>query len=372
MPGGPTLSGNNGILPPNGTPFALLQSAYAFGVTSSGADTTTDAQGATLTFVNNPGPGLPPTYALSVPGLGLNNVPVTATTLSGGAASLFNLDYAYFGTWDLDSTADAFLPNEISAVIGGYQTPLSGMPTSGQATYAGTMVGFVAAPEATAGSYSAHPIGGTAAMSVDFASGALTGAVTVANVYLGSPTGIGVHAWNDMQLNGTISGAAFTGTATALAPGTLASNNIGNPAYLLPTGSTGPLTGKFFGPNAENAAAVWSVSSASSGVAVGAIGVARSSGTPSDRRLKRDVTFSHVTPAGLRIHRYRYWNDPHWFEGVIAQELLETPHFADAVFRSDTGFLVVDYDRLGLRVPEAERMYAVGWAAIASYVAAGA
>jgi outer membrane immunogenic protein len=69
---------------------------------------------------------------------------------------------------------------------------------------------------------------------------------------------------------------------------------------------------------------------------------------PSDIRLKRDITLLGRRDDGLGIYRYKYlWSDT-VYVGAIAQEVaLIHP---DAVARDPlTGYLAVDYARLGLR-----------------------
>jgi opacity protein-like surface antigen len=68
----------------------------------------------------------------------------------------------------------------------------------------------------------------------------------------------------------------------------------------------------------------------------------------SDARLKRDiVTLGHLEN-GLAVYRFRYAGSEQVYVGVMAQEVqLVRP---DAVVRGEDGFLLVDYDRLGLRM----------------------
>jgi hypothetical protein len=68
----------------------------------------------------------------------------------------------------------------------------------------------------------------------------------------------------------------------------------------------------------------------------------------SDMRLKRDVTRVGSLPNGLSLYRYRYlWSDTA-FVGVMAQEVAETG--PDAVKPGPSGYLRVDYARLGTRL----------------------
>lgn len=68
----------------------------------------------------------------------------------------------------------------------------------------------------------------------------------------------------------------------------------------------------------------------------------------SDRRLKTDIRAIGRSPGGLTIYRFRYvWGGP-VYVGVMAQDLLET--HPDAVIRTDSGYFMVDYDRIDVRM----------------------
>ena len=70
--------------------------------------------------------------------------------------------------------------------------------------------------------------------------------------------------------------------------------------------------------------------------------------TPSDIRLKRDVTQIGRLANGLKLYRYRYlWSDT-VYVGVMAQEVAAV--MPEAVMRGADGYLRVDYARLGLRL----------------------
>ena len=70
--------------------------------------------------------------------------------------------------------------------------------------------------------------------------------------------------------------------------------------------------------------------------------------TPSDRRLKTDVTRIAEHPAGFGIYRFKYlWSDAEYV-GVIAQEVVEL--MPQAVVRGDDGFLRVDYAGIGMQM----------------------
>ena len=68
----------------------------------------------------------------------------------------------------------------------------------------------------------------------------------------------------------------------------------------------------------------------------------------SDIRLKRDITLVGHLDDGLGLYRYRYLWSNTVYVGVLAQEVaLDHP---DAVVRDPSGYLMVDYSKLGLKL----------------------
>ena len=84
----------------------------------------------------------------------------------------------------------------------------------------------------------------------------------------------------------------------------------------------------------------------------------------SDIRLKTDIRYVETLPNGVRLHAYKYRGDDRYFVGVLAQELLEDPKFADAVVTVDGGYLAVNYHKLGLELVNGQQMKAAGLKAI--------
>lgn len=65
----------------------------------------------------------------------------------------------------------------------------------------------------------------------------------------------------------------------------------------------------------------------------------------SDRRLKRDIRRVGALPSGLSLYEYRFhWSDE-LVTGVMADEAAKI--FPDAVIRDPSGYLLVDYARIG-------------------------
>jgi hypothetical protein len=181
--------------------------------------------------------GSPPNQDFSAPVTGSSTV--AEVTLTNGAAS--TLTYSTYGVWSEFASANAGIPNIFGTLVAGVATTTAQMPTTGTATYSGNIQG------AGLTSSSAGLIrSGAVSLNANFASNTITGSVTglvvnsIANE--NGPPG----TMNNINLTGgTISGAAFSGTAAAAAA-------TGTPLVNI-TGATGTFGGKFFGPAAAEA-----------------------------------------------------------------------------------------------------------------------
>lgn len=362
--------------PAVGTVFALTESSIAATFTPGDAystvtaDTATDTAGATVTAQTN---NANTSYELKIPHLGVDVVLqanansetklangtyayLSTVTTSGGANYL---DYAMLGAWNLNDTADNNFTNT-GFFIAGYQTPAANMPTSGSGTYSGTgnVYGEVVVPNAAGGATTAT-LTGDGSLTANFATGGVTGTLSNINAnYNGANT-----AWNNVSITGAINAGASTfngATSTPSAPGN---------TYSLAATATGTIRGGFYGPTAQQVAAVWTLSDGTKS-ALGVFG-AKVAPAPSDRRLKRDIEPMGVV-RGLRLYRFRYLGDARTFVGVMAQDLLTDPRYAHAVIRRPSGLLLVDYAALGLDIPDFDAMRAAGEAAVAAYEMAAA
>ena len=72
--------------------------------------------------------------------------------------------------------------------------------------------------------------------------------------------------------------------------------------------------------------------------------------SPSDRRLKRDITALGQLADGTKLYSFKYLWSETTHVGVMAQDLLGDPDRADAVVTLPNGYLGVDYGRLGLNM----------------------
>ena len=75
----------------------------------------------------------------------------------------------------------------------------------------------------------------------------------------------------------------------------------------------------------------------------------------SDRRLKIDIEWIKESPAGINIYQFRYAGGGPLYQGVVAQELLDT--HPEAVVMMPGGYYGVLYERIDvdfLKLPDAD------------------
>jgi hypothetical protein len=87
------------------------------------------------------------------------------------------------------------------------------------------------------------------------------------------------------------------------------------------------------------------------------------SGVPSDRRLKTGIVRVGLLRAGIPLYRFRYLGRQEVFVGVMAQDVLAV--VPEAVTTDASGFMRVDYARLGTRMMTLAEWEADGLAAAA-------
>ena len=263
--GGPSLGGS-GPPPTDGTAFALQQSAVTITSSTLTADTAVNTQGATVTITH----ASPLSLAISIPALAISALALTdagavagsgapsaeayTASLSGGRTlelDARHLNYVNYGDWTISSGTGASGLTEAAAFISGYhaQNVSGGLIGSGAtASYNGSAYGVVAVPNGT--TWKSANLAGTAALVVDFGRNTLTGQITAVTA---TPTdGGAAEAWNTVNLTATLSGASFSGsTASASAPTT--------GAYGLAGTASGHLDGGFYGPQEQEAGAIWTL-----------------------------------------------------------------------------------------------------------------
>ena len=176
-----------------------------------------------------------------------------SASVAGSWTGHSNLDWTrvgYWATgggwWDYDDEV-----GRRSAFVFGYETPAAAMPASGTATYAGTAEGAVFSPGTGSGSTHCacviYEVSGDASFTADFGARTLSGSLTNMSVPIGWD--FESRAWNDVDFTAAIAGNGFSG-----------STRVTNaPAESMGANAAGTLEGKFFGPSAQEAGAVWTL-----------------------------------------------------------------------------------------------------------------
>jgi len=248
--------------------FPLTQTVIA--ITGSGIGPANNA-GATLSVKSwDPSPTVNNNFHMSIPSLGvevdfqspslLKGASTAVPPQAGGGFRLTtsNSSYVALGLWEVDAPGTIYT----GAFFGGYQTPTASVPTTGTATYGGTH-NVSAIVSSVNGSFSQASVLGDATFNANFGAGTVTGQFTNMKVFAvgtnspgilgGAPGSDAPTAWNDVSVQGSISGNLITnGTATALG------TNNGPTATVAP-GATGKFNGAFYGPNANELGSAWSL-----------------------------------------------------------------------------------------------------------------
>jgi hypothetical protein len=159
---------------------------------------------------------------------------------------------------------------EAAHFVTGYQTPVSGMPSVGQATYSqpGSLIGMVITKATTVA-----VLQGDASLTASFGTGAITG--TLHNITAKDVNSSASSAWNDVLVS------AFIHSGSSGFDGITFTNSTPNTSFALGASASGSIVGNFYGPHAEELGAVWSATD-SQATAFGALGVKQtsSSGLP--------------------------------------------------------------------------------------------
>jgi hypothetical protein len=190
-------------------------------------------------------------------------------TETGNARTLehvitFGLSYVSLGVWAHADEGPFRLPQNLTAYAFGFETPAAGMPTTGTALYSGTgtVRGLVLIPDGV--HIGGTQLTGNASLTANFGNGSIAGAFTGMSANDGSS----VTSWNDVSLNASIVAGTnfFNGT-------TQATTQPSTP-YALKGTATGFVNGGFYGPNAENLGAIWSLRDGT-GAAIGGVAAGR-------------------------------------------------------------------------------------------------
>jgi hypothetical protein len=214
----------------------------------------------------------PALIKLVIPSIGLDTT-VAGKFSSAGSGLIDRLSYVSFGFWSRDAWAFA---GSAATFVFGPESQIGAMPQTGTATYRGdgTVHALVFFPDdgtfLVNGSGRTVPgldVHGNAVLTVNFASGNIDGVFSnmrgdVWNTGFDTP-------WNDVGVHASITAGSsqFSGSTTAgPAPDT-------SPAALKGPAS-GSIDGAFYGPNAQNLGATWTLSDGTRTV-VGAVGAGK-------------------------------------------------------------------------------------------------
>jgi hypothetical protein len=263
-----------GTQPLQGTAFPLKESVIS--ITSGGIvpDAAANSGGATLSVVSWNASGNSQ-FRLTIPGLGVDSTFNSASllkgpsTVNGGTFRLTasNMSYSALGVWEVDTQNPQITQGvtegniHLGAFATGYETPASGMPTSGAAFYAGNknVVGVIITD--TAGKIDRASVYGDATLGANFGTGAITGAFS----NMVSTNSAAQRApWNDVSVSASIVAGTsrFSGsTAASTAPGV---------PFAVSGSATGRIDGGFYGPTANELGAVWSLKDSGT-VAIGVV-----------------------------------------------------------------------------------------------------
>ena len=259
--GGPTFDGSSGSFPSN-VSFPAATSSLNFPAggywdcVTIGAVTTT--QSATVTVISTSPTAT--SLQLIVPAVNLNTtINFNENLVKNVDGVTWGLSYVALGGWMAVPNGGSF-----TEFLFGYETPPAAMPTAGQAAFSGYADANIFGPGNGHNGYVlSNWASGNAALTVDFASGKITGAFTHMQ-YLESSSYV---PWNDVSVNASILSGTnkFSGsTGVTSTPQT---------PFSLKGSATGRIDGGFYGPSAQNLGAIWSLSdgstSAIGGVAAG-------------------------------------------------------------------------------------------------------
>ena len=254
--GGPTFDSTGGELPPSMS-FPLL--ATALQISQYALSPVGGNQSATVTLDS-----VANTLHVVIPSAGVDRlIPMSgALTSQQGSAGAFGLSYVAIGDWGSSSVG---APSTRTMGAFGFETPASAMPTTGTAVYAGAGTVRGTVYEATSrGPEWAVDLKGDANLSVDFASGSIAGKFNniTANDYCFPPAPWG----NEISVSANIAPGTnkFNGT-TAVS----AQSNPGGSG--LKSTATGSINGAFYGPNAQQLGAIWSLSDGKTSVLGGIV-----------------------------------------------------------------------------------------------------
>lgn len=240
--------------PAANTSFPLLQSVMKFDRNTGvgEADIATNDAGVTVRVDSNGN------LLMTAKSLGITDLLLEAQT--GNDA----YSWTRTGAWVTPATAASGGISRASPFVTGYETAFSSIPASGSAVYNGTTEGiayFVTENNGRSGALS-----GKASFTADFQARTVQGSMTDMQLTVRDAANARdvTTPWNNVAFNADIltTRNGFSGTTSV--------SNAPGGTGTLPSGATGTIEGRFYGPAAQEAGAVWTLHSGNT-AAVGTI-----------------------------------------------------------------------------------------------------
>jgi hypothetical protein len=176
----------------------------------------------------------------------------------------WGLSYVALGGWAQHPSGAVW--ESFTEFLFGYETPAASMPSTGQATFSGYADANIIGPVSIGGLLHifSNRASGKAELTADFASGKIIGGLSHMQYFENSS----FVPWNDVSVNGNILRGTnkFSGsTGVTSTPGT---------TFSVKASAVGNIDGAFYGPNAQNLGAVWTLSDGTTSV-IGGVAAGR-------------------------------------------------------------------------------------------------
>jgi hypothetical protein len=264
-PGGQSFDGSSGgfassVSFPAATSTLKFPSKWDYGTdisainTSEGAVVTVNGTSATSTFLQ-----------IVIPALGIDRtIDFDQNLVKNEKGATWGVSYVALGAWAQYQGQSPSVSQfeSLTEFLFGYETPASSVPTIGQATFSGYAEANIIAPVSPGGPVSilSKLATGNADLRADFASHTIIGAFTRMQYFQNTIAGPASVPWNDVSVTASIV------TGTNRFSGSTAVTSTPEGTFSLKASATGHIDGAFYGPNAENLGAIWSLSDGTASV----------------------------------------------------------------------------------------------------------
>jgi hypothetical protein len=263
--GGPTFDGSGGSFPSNVSfPAAASSLQFPSPWDYGGVSAVATSQSASVTVISTSATST--SFQLIVPAVNLDTtINFNENLVRNTEGVTWGLSYVALGAWaQYWPPANSREVQSFTEFLFGYETPAASMPTTGQAAFSGYADANIFAPSPVNVHVLLTRASGDAALTADFASGKITGAFTHMQ-YLANSSSV---PWNDVSVNASILAGTnkFSGSAGV--------TSTPQTTFSLKGSATGHIDGAFYGPNAQNLGAIWSLSDGTTSV-IGGVAAGR-------------------------------------------------------------------------------------------------